>query len=166
MSIAQSLLPEFDHEMSVTRVLLAAVPNVRAEWQPHAKSRSVGRLAAHLANLPAWAVAALQQDELDLAAPGVAAQPPFASMAATIERFDALVKTSRRALVETPDAALLAPWTLKQGGQTVFTMPRGGVLRTWVLSHMIHHRGQLSVYLRLLDVPVPSVYGPTADSPG
>jgi uncharacterized damage-inducible protein DinB len=164
MSTVQSLLPEFDHEMSVTRTMLAAVPNARADWQPHAKSMSLGRLAAHLANLPAWAVAALQQDELDLTAPGVAAQPPFESMAATLERFDALVRTSRTALAGTPDAALLAPWTLKHGGHIVFTMPRGGVFRTWVMSHMIHHRGQLSVYLRLLDVPVPSVYGPTADT--
>lgn len=164
MSIVQALLPEFDHEMSVTRVMLAAVPDARADWQPHARSRTLGGLAAHLANLPAWVVAVLQQDALDLAEPGPAAQLPFESMAATIARFDALVVASRRALVETPDAALLAPWTLKQGGHTVFTMPRGGVFRTWVMSHMIHHRGQLSVYLRLLDVPVPSVYGPTADT--
>jgi uncharacterized damage-inducible protein DinB len=164
MSIVQSLLPEFDHEMSVTRVMLAAVPNARADWQPHAKSMTLGRLAAHLANMPAWAVATLQQDELDLSAPGVATQPPFESMTATIARFDTLVATSRRALAEMPDAGLLAPWTLKHGGHTVFTMPRGGVFRTWVMSHMIHHRGQMSVYLRLLDVPVPSVYGPTADS--
>jgi uncharacterized damage-inducible protein DinB len=164
MSIVQALLPEFDHEMSVTRVMLAAVPNGRADWQPHAKSMSLGRLAAHLANMAGWAAATLQQDELDLASPGIATQLPFESTAATLERFDALVKTSRVALAGLPDAALHAPWTLKQGGQMLFTMPRGGVFRTWVMSHMIHHRGQLSVYLRLLDVPVPAVYGPTADT--
>ena len=164
MPTVQSLLPEFDHEMATTRTMLLAVPNARADWQPHAKSMTIGRLAAHLANLPAWAIAALQQDELDLAAPGVAEQPPFESMTATIGRFDALVRAGRAALANTPDAALFAPWTLKHGGHTLFTMPRGGVFRTWVLSHMIHHRGQLSVYLRLLDVPVPAVYGPTADT--
>jgi uncharacterized damage-inducible protein DinB len=164
MPMVQSLLPEFDHEMATTRTLLAAVPEARADWQPHAKSMSLGRLAAHLANMPAWAIATLQQDELDLSAPGVATQPPFESIAATLTRFDTLVRSGRAALAETPDAALLAPWTLKHGGHTLFTMPRGGVFRTWVMSHMIHHRGQLSVYLRLLDVPVPAVYGPTADT--
>lgn len=164
MPIVQALLPEFDHEMSTTRTLLAVVPNAQAAWQPHAKSMSLGRLAAHLANMPAWAIAVLQQNELDLSAPGIATQPPFESMAATLERYDALVRTSRAALADTLDAALLAPWTLKHDGHTLFTMPRGGVFRTWVMSHMIHHRGQLSVYLRLLDVPVPAVYGPSADT--
>jgi uncharacterized damage-inducible protein DinB len=163
-SIAQSLLPEFDHEMSTTRTLLAAVPDAYAAWQPHAKSMSLGRLAAHIGNMPNWVLLTLQHDELDVGIAGATGQRPFESSAATLERFDALVRSSRAALAETPDPLMLAPWTLKSGGHPLFSMPRNGILRAWVLNHMIHHRGQLSVYLRLLDVPLPSIYGPTADS--
>jgi uncharacterized damage-inducible protein DinB len=163
-SIAQSLLPEFDHEMATTRTLLAAVPETRASWQPHAKSMSLGRLAAHIGNMPNWVLITLQQDELDVAVPDATGQRAFESTAATLERFDALLRSGRAVLADTPDAVMHTLWTLKSAGHTIFSMPRGAVLRAWVMNHMIHHRGQLSVYLRLLDVPVPSVYGPTADS--
>lgn len=164
MSLAQSLLPEFDHEMATTRTLLAVVPDAHAGWKPHAKSMSLGELAEHLANMPNWALSVLKQDELDLDAPGDSTESTFSSIAATLQRYDGLVSRSRSALAETPDAVFATPWTLRSGGHTIFSMPRRGVFRSFVMSHMIHHRGQLSVYLRLLGVPVPSVYGPTADS--
>jgi uncharacterized damage-inducible protein DinB len=126
---------------------------------------SLGRLATHLSTLPQWGVITLREEEFDLSPPGGAApQPHFESVAATLERFDALVKASRSALAAASDAELLAPWTLKHAGQTIFSMPRAAVFRSFVMNHMIHHRGQLTVYLRLLDVPVPASYGPTADS--
>jgi len=165
MSIAQSLLPEFDHEMSTTRTLLAAVPESRADWQPHAKSMSLGRLAMHLSNLANWGVITLKQEEFDLSPPGGAPpQAGFESVAAMLERFDGFVKSSRAALAGASDVELMVPWSLKRAGQTIFSMPRAAVFRSLVMNHMIHHRGQLSVYLRLLDVPVPPSYGPTADS--
>jgi uncharacterized damage-inducible protein DinB len=164
MAMAQWLLPEFDHEMATTRTLLSAAPGAHAGWQPHPKSMTLGRLAAHLANMPNWALITLQQDEFDVGVSGASGQTPFESMAVTLARFDALVKSARAVLAETPDAVLLAPWTLRNSGHLIFSMPRAAVYRAWVMNHMIHHRGQLSVYLRLLDVPVPSVYGPTADT--
>ena len=165
MSIAQTLLPEFDHEMATTRTMLAAVPNDRAQWQPHGKSMSIARLAMHITSMPNWGLITLQQDEFDLNPPD-GSRPPvqFESTAATIERFDSLVKKSRAVLAATSDAEMMAPWTLKNAGHTVFIMPKAAVFRSFVMNHMIHHRGQLSVYLRLLDVPVPPAYGPTADS--
>jgi uncharacterized damage-inducible protein DinB len=164
MSIAQSLLPEFDHEMAMTRTLLACVPEARADWKPHVKSMSLGALAIHLARLPNWGIMTLQQTGLDLD-PG-STPPQFESLEATLARFDALVSNARGLLAASPDAALLVPWTLKRAGHTLFSMPRIAVLRSFMLNHMIHHRGQLSVYLRLLDVPLPAMYGPTADTTG
>jgi hypothetical protein len=155
MSITQSLLPEFDHETATTRRLLVCVPEARADWKPHAKSMSLGALAMHLARVPNWGVIALQQTGLDFD-PGA---PPsaFESLAATLAKFDDLVRTARGLLVETPDVALHVPWTLKRAGHTVFSMPRIAVFRSFMM--------QLSVYLRLLDVPLPAIYGPTADTP-
>jgi len=164
MSIAQLLLPEFDHEMATTRTMLAVVPEARADWKPHPRSMSLGKLATHIGMMPNWAIIALQQDELEIDPSGGTAPQPFESLAATLDRFDALVKSSRAVLAATPDAAMFVPWTLKSSGQTILSMPRVAAFRSWVMNHMIHHRGQLSVYLRLLDVPVPPVYGPTADT--
>jgi uncharacterized damage-inducible protein DinB len=164
MSIAQSLLPEFDHEMATTRTLLACVPPAHGGWKPHARSMSLGELTAHLANLPSWGLMTLQQFELDMSAPE-STPPQFESLAATLARFDLLVANNRNLLIASPDAVLLVPWTLKRAGHALFSMPRIGAFRLFVLNHMVHHRGQWSVYLRLLDVPVPPVYGPTADTP-
>jgi uncharacterized damage-inducible protein DinB len=164
MSIAQSLLPEFDHEMTTTRTMLAVVPGAYADWKPHAKSMSLGSLAAHISTMPHLAILTLQQEEIEMNPPGGSVPQPFESLAATLDRFDRLVKSSRAVLAATPDVAMFVPWTLKSSGQTIFSMPRIAVLRSWVMNHMIHHRGQLSVYLRLLNVPVPSVYGTTADT--
>ena len=163
MPLAQSLLPEFDHEMATTRTLLTCVPEAHADWKPHARSMSLGQLSSHLANVAYWGVITLQQHEFDLGISPLS--PAFESLGATLALFDARVATTRGLLVEAPDVALLVPWTLKKAGHTLFSMPRIAVFRSFVMNHMIHHRGQLSVYLRLQDVPLPAMYGPTADNP-
>ena len=163
MPLVDALLPEFDHEMTTTRKVLERVPEEKFEWKPHAKSFSVGELATHVANLPTWGTETLTKSEIDLA--GGQRVAAFASKAELMAAFDRNVAATRSALTGKTDAELLAIWSLKQGGKTIFSMPKTGVLRSFVLSHVIHHRGQLSVYLRLLDVPVPSIYGPSADEP-
>jgi uncharacterized damage-inducible protein DinB len=163
MPLVDALLPEFDHEMSTTRKVLERVPEDRFSWQPHAKSFSIGTLAAHLANLPNWGTETLTKAEIDLT--GGQAPSAFASKTELMTAFDRNTAAMRAALVGKTDAELLAMWSLKHAGKTMFSMPKTAVLRSFVLSHVIHHRGQLSVYLRLLDVPVPSIYGPSADEP-
>ncbi|HEX6465127.1 MAG TPA: DinB family protein [Vicinamibacterales bacterium] len=165
MSIKDSLLPEFDHEMGSTRRLLERIPEAQFGWRPHEKSYSLGALSSHLANIPHWVDAALDAPEFDLAtAPDARTDSP-PSLSDLLQRFDASVKSARAKLADQTDASLLAPWTLKNGGHEMFTMPRLSVLRSFVLNHVIHHRGQLTVYLRLQNVPLPSLYGPTADEP-
>jgi uncharacterized damage-inducible protein DinB len=167
MSIAETLLPEFDHEMANTRRMLEVVPAADADWRPHPKSYSLGDLAAHIARLPLWARFTLEQPELDLGLPANAAlaRSRFTSTPELLEQFDRNVRETRAALAAASDADMGTVWALKNAGTTIFSMPRAAVLRGFVLSHMIHHRGQLTVYLRLRDVPLPSLYGPTADSP-
>jgi uncharacterized damage-inducible protein DinB len=166
MPIAQTLLPEFDHEMANTRRMLELVPAADAAWKPHPKSYALGDLASHIATLPMWGRLALELPELDLGSPANAgiARVPFTSTPELLERLDRNVREARAALASATDGDLGEIWTLKSGATTVFSMPRTMVLRGFVLSHMIHHRGQLSVYLRLRDVPLPSLYGPTADT--
>jgi uncharacterized damage-inducible protein DinB len=167
MSLAQTILPEFDQEMKGVRRALERVPDDRLGWKPHPKSMTLGRLASHLAELPTWAVHSLKLDSLDIAPPGQPT-PRGASLGSRQEilaLFDAKVAEARAAIAEAPDEAFGQPWSLLRGGQTIFTLPRLAVLRSAVLNHMIHHRGQLTVFLRLNDVPVPSLYGPSADEP-
>ena len=161
MAIADALVPEFDHEMTTTRKLLERVPEDKFEWKPHARSFSLGALATHLANLPTWGAETLNKSEIDIGG----GQPPSApsSKAELLANFDRNVAATRAALTGKTDAELMAVWSLKRGGHTVFTMPKTVVWRSFVLNHLVHHRGQLSVYLRLLDIPVPSIYGPSAD---
>lgn len=164
MPLVDALLPEFDREMTTTRKILERVPEDRFDWKPHARSFSVGALATHLANLPTWGTETLTKSEIDLPA----VQPPpgaLPSKAELIAAFDRNVATARAAMTGRTDGELLAIWSLKRGGKTLFSMPKTAVLRSFVLSHMIHHRAQLGVYLRLLDVAVPATYGPTADEP-
>ena len=163
MTIVDALLPEFDREMTTTRKVLERVPEDKFAWKPHAKSCSLGALATHVTTLPTWGRETLEKSEIDIAG----GRPPAAprSRAELLATFDTHVAATRSALVGRSDAELLATWTLKRGGKTIFSMPKATVLRSFVLSHLIHHRGQLSVYLRLLDVPVPSIYGPSADEP-
>ena len=161
MPIVDALLPEFDREMTTTRTVLERVPEDRLDWKPHAKSFSLGALATHVANLPAWGPDALTGTRYDLAT----SQPPVApsSITALLTTFDDNVAATRSALVGKTDEELLVMWTLASDDKAIFSAPRTHVLRSFVLNHLIHHRGQLSVYLRLLDVPVPSIYGPSAD---
>jgi uncharacterized damage-inducible protein DinB len=164
MAITDVLLPEFDHEMGTTRRLLERVPDADLTWKPHEKSFSLGQLAAHVANLPTWVGVTCDLTVFDLASLGDDARPKEpASTADLLQRFDENVRTARRKLCDQTDSMMMSMWTLKQAGQEFFTMPKAAVLRSFVMNHTIHHRGQLSVYLRLRDVPVPSIYGPTAD---
>jgi len=168
MSIAASLLPEFDHEMASTRKVLERLPADKADWKPHAKSFALGALAQHVAELTGWATMAVRTSEFDMNPPGGAGYtaPAFTTKEALLAAFDRSAAEARAAIAGASDADLMAGWSLKNAGQTIFTIPRVGVVRTWVLNHVIHHRGQLSVYLRLLDVPVPAIYGPSADEQG
>ena len=164
MAIKDSLLPEFDHEMGSTRRLLERVPDAELKWTPHPKSFNLGALAGHVANIPHWAKVALESAFFDAAAAGAEARPKEpASVVEVLERFDANVAEARASIAAQTDAALMGTWTLRQGEHEVFTLPKAAVLRSFVLNHMIHHRGQLTVYLRMRNVPLPSIYGPTAD---
>jgi uncharacterized damage-inducible protein DinB len=161
MAIVDALMPEFDHEMSVTRKLLERVPEERFGWKPHEKSYTLGQLAQHVATLPMWGSITINQAELDL---GSGQQlPAVTDRAGLLALFDGHVAGARAALTGKSDAELMAPWTLKNSGKTLFSMPKAAVWRSFVMSHLIHHRAQLGVYLRMHDVPLPSVYGPSAD---
>ena len=164
MALADALLPEFDREISITRRLLERVPDDRLSWKPHPKSMSLGGLATHLSNLPWWGEMTLTQSEFDTAAIG--RQADATSRAQILKTFDRNAAATRAALSGKSDAEFMAPWALKNGSQTIFSMPKAVVWRSFVLSHLVHHRGQMSVYLRLLDLPVPSIYGPSADEGG
>lgn len=164
MAIVDALLPEYDHEMATTRRLLDRVPEAQFTWKPHDKSMTLGQLSGHLANLPYWCTATLNGSSLDLATLGDEAKPKAPLSRDVLMRdFDARVAAARDRLARSTDSELLAPWTLKSGDQEFFTMPRISAIRSFVLNHSIHHRGQLSVYLRLNNIPVPPIYGPTAD---
>ncbi len=166
MTIAETMLPEFDHEMKVTRTVLERVPEEQRDWKPHAKSMTLGALAVHVATIGDWAQATVKTTELDLAGPEAAAYrpAPFTTTKALLDVFDEGVRKAREVIAAASDADLAVVWSLKHGAHTILAMPRTAVLRSFVMNHLIHHRGQLTVYLRLRDVPLPSVYGPSADS--
>ncbi len=169
MQISDMVLPEFDHETAVTRLLIERAPESRLSWAPHPRSRTLGDLCLHLAELPLWGVTVMQQTAYDLSPPDALEarpQPRPEPQGAALQRFDEHVGQARAAITGATDADFLARWTLQQAGRTLFTMPRVSVFRSLVLGHLIHHRGQLSVYLRLCDVQLPVIYGPTADTPG
>lgn len=164
MSIAELLLPEYDREMATTRRLLERVPMHRASWKPHEKSMTLGRLASHLADIPEWAVKGCILDEIDVAPQGGPPQRPiYGSVEELLAVFDRNVTDGRAAIADMTDEAFARPWVAKAGGVVRLTLPKADVMRTWVLGHTIHHRGQLTVYLRLNDVPLPGIYGPSAD---
>jgi uncharacterized damage-inducible protein DinB len=166
MPLSEALLPEFDHEMANTRKTLERVPDDKFSWKPHEKSGTMGWLATHVANIPSWVTFTLSQDSLDLAPPGggsVGPAPAANSQKELLEAFDKNVTAARAALAGATDAQLAKPWSLLKGGKTILTMPKIAVLRGFVMNHSIHHRAQLGVYLRLNDVPVPAIYGPSAD---
>jgi len=168
MPINQMMLPEFDHEMANTRKTLERVPDDKFDWKPHEKSMTLGGLATHLSNIPSWTRNTFEADELDLAPQGQEAPrlEQAKSTAELLETFDKNVALARTALEGARDEQFFANWSLLHGGKTIFTLPRAAVMRGFVMNHLIHHRAQLGVYLRLLDVPVPSIYGPSADEGG
>lgn len=159
MSAVQSPLPEFDQEMATTRRLLERVPTDKGAWKPHAKSFSLGHLAQLVARMPGWVTNTIRHSKLDLSEfPGYSLE----STETLLAEFDRNVAEARAALAAATDADYMANWSMTRGEHELFTAPRAAVLRSH-LNHLIHHRGQLSVYLRLVDVPLPSIYGPTAD---
>jgi len=168
MSISDALLPEFDHEMANTRKTLERVPLDKSDWKPHEKSMAMGPLAIHLAEMPGWVAETINKDSLDLAPPDAPPyeRPQVNSQADLLAMFDKNVAAARDALAGVSDEHLFQPWTLLSGGQTILTLPRIGVIRGFVISHSIHHRAQLGVYLRLNDIAVPAIYGPSADEEG
>lgn len=159
MTVAQELLAEFDGEMPSTRKLLERVPSDRGSWKPHPKSFSLGHLAQLVARMPSWLVPMLRDDKLDI---GAGAGYTLEKTEALIAEFDRGVHDGHEALESASDRDLDVPWSLTHGSHVLFTMPRRIVVRQH-LNHIVHHRGQLTVYLRLNDVPLPSIYGPTAD---
>jgi uncharacterized damage-inducible protein DinB len=165
MAVRDSLLPEFDHEMAVTRRVLERLPESAWAWRPHEKSFDLGGLAAHVARIPRWGRSILDGDSYDLDRETTSPNGPAApvTLASVLETFDRHVGDLRRQLLDRSDAELMAPWALKRGTHLVMSMPRLTALRSFVLHHLIHHRGQLTVYLRLQDVPIPPLYGSTAD---
>lgn len=164
MAIKDALLPEFDHEMATTRTLLEIVPEQHRDWLPHSKSYTLGQLAGHIANLPAWLSATMDATELDLNSAAAWTPPSYSTTQANVAYFDSMVTRGRDSLSRAADADFMVGWTLRTGDVKQFTLPRIAVVRSFVLNHIIHHRGQLSVYLRLRDVPLPNIYGPTADT--
>ncbi len=164
MAIKDALLPEYDHEMGSTRRLLERVPEADFSWKPHERSYTLGQLAGHLANIPNWIPYTCDYAIFDVTSIGDAARPKDpVSVAELLATFDANVKKGRNKIDEQTDASLMGMWTFKQAEHEIFTMPKVSVLRSFIMNHTIHHRGQLTVYLRLRNVPLPAIYGPSAD---
>jgi uncharacterized damage-inducible protein DinB len=165
MSYAETLLSEFHQEMPNTRKVLERIPDHKLDWKPHPKSNTIGWNANHVADILNWLVLALTKPSLDVAPPGGPKYefPALTNRKAILDLFDRNVAAARKAITEAKDEDMGEPWTLSQAGQVFFTMPRSAVVRGTVLNHLIHHRAHLCVYLRLNDVPVPWMYGPSGD---
>lgn len=165
MTIGQGLWAELQQEAANTRKLLALVPFEQKDFKPHEKSMSLLELAAHVAEISGWWKECLVNDELDFAKEQ-GPRKTYASTQELVDWHDQLVANAEKILNSTPDEEFFKPWTMRQGETIFFTLPKMVVTRTWCLNHLYHHRGQLSVYLRLLNVPIPGMYGPSADYPG
>jgi uncharacterized damage-inducible protein DinB len=165
MSLRESLLGEFDNEMKNTRKTLERIPEEKFSWKPHPKSMELGRLSTHIAELAGWIPETFRTDSFDINPPGGQMRQPrkVTSRQELLDLFDTNVAAGRAALAGAKDEQFDQSWSLLRTGQPIFTLPRAAVLRTLVLNHMIHHRAQLGVYLRMNDVPVPAIYGPSAD---
>ena len=161
MPFSQSLLPEFDEEMKNTRKLLQCIPDGKFDYQPHTKSMTLGQLATHVALLPSWAMTTLEQEVLDI--PADYKPELFTSRAEVLEKFDKGVASARDRIAAASDQDWQKIWTFKFAGKEFFSMPRSVVMRSVIMNHLIHHRAQLGVYLRLNDVAIPGMYGPSAD---
>lgn len=168
MRIGQAMIPEFDMETAGTRKVLERIPSDKLDWRIHEKSNTIGWVANHLAEIPHWVHMAINTDSLDVEP--VEGEPYRSPTDSTIEailaRFDRNVAQARTLLESVEDGVLHSPWKLLKQGEELMTMPRLAVVRTWVLNHSIHHRGHLCVYLRVNDIPVPGLYGPSADDQG
>jgi uncharacterized damage-inducible protein DinB len=165
MAMRDLLLPEYDQEMAKTRRLLERIPEDRLDWTPHPKSFTLQALLSHVVNIPTWIPMTLEQEVLDMAPEGQEPwkTPQQGNREAWLNAFDANVAKGRASLAALEDASLGRTWALKAGTKELFSAPKGAVLRGFVFNHLIHHRAQLGLYLRLLDVPVPGIYGPSAD---
>jgi uncharacterized damage-inducible protein DinB len=165
MALRDALLPEFEYEMATTRKTLERVPEDKTNWKPHDTSMSMGRLAGHIAEMAGFVASTFQGDSFDFAPPGAPPVQPtvMSSRKQLLDLFDKNVAAAKAAISKASDEDLYKTWTLLNGGKTFFAMPRIQVLRSMILNHVIHHRGQLSVYLRMNQVPVPSIYGPSGD---
>lgn len=165
MSYAQQVLPEFDHEMASTRKVLLATPDEKLDWKAHPRTHTIGWNANHLAELPGWAVSVFTQSSYDFApANGPRYESPkLAKVSEIVSLFDQNVAAARKAIEGAKDEYMGEMWSLLAGGNVIFTMPRASVIRSFVLNHMIHHRAILCTYLRLNDLPVPGMYGPSGD---
>lgn len=164
-SLKQIAFGDMDRELIVTRRVLERLPADRFDWKPHPKSMSLGQLALHVATLPQWITDTLNNDGLDMANPPKVRRGEPRDQADLLDEFDRHAATARAALARIDDSAFSAPWTLRQGDQVLFTNSRAMILRLWCVNHMVHHRAQLCVLLRLLDLPVPTVYFNSADEP-
>jgi uncharacterized damage-inducible protein DinB len=163
MSLNQQLLAELKEEAAATRRLLTLVPFEKADFKPHEKSMTLKRLSVHVAEISGWWKECLIHDELDFSK-GDFTPKEYASTADILALHDDLVAKAEKILTETPESEFQKPWTMRNGEQIYFTMPKEKVVRTWCMNHLYHHRGQLTVYLRLLNVPLPGTYGPSADN--
>ena len=162
-SAAGILYNDLDDELAATRKTLERFPDGKGDWRPHEKSRTIGELAAHVAQLPGLGLMILQTDELD-----AATRPPLPqvnSAAEVLALFESVAGRLRQAVAAADFAALERPWTLRRGDKVFLSRPKRALMRTMLINHLIHHRAQLGVYYRLLGVPVPGIYGPTADEP-
>lgn len=168
MPMIDAFLAELDHEAATTRRLLERVPEDKLTWKPHEKSMTLSRLAGHVAEMPGWARTILADDVFEADKAGERGYRPHQpeTVAELLQVHDESLAAFRAAAQGVSDETLRGSWRMVKGGQTLLEMPRTVAVRSFIISHIIHHRGQLSVYLRLLDVPLPSIYGPTADDPG
>lgn len=162
-TIAQTALADLDHELANTRMMLERYPDGKNDYTPHAKSWPMIRLAAHVATLCELGCLALTTDELDFASGTMPKPANPTDRASLLAAFDAVTGTVKRLIDEATDAAMREPWTLRSGSHVIFTMPRISVLRSFLINHLVHHRAQLTIYYRMCGVPVPGLYGPSAD---
>jgi uncharacterized damage-inducible protein DinB len=163
ISLRTSLLSEYDDEIAITRRLLDRLNDAAFAWKPHDRSMSLGDLATHLANIPHWGSSILSRDAYDLERDHSASTADLGSRAAVLATFNRHAAEARQELVGRSDAELIAPWSLLRDGELVMSLPRATAVRRFLLNHLVHHRGQLTVYLRMQNVPLPPLYGPTAD---
>ncbi len=165
MGLVKGLLAEFDHEMKGTRRTLERVPDDKLSWKPHPKSFTFSMLASHLAQIPGWLAPTIEEESLNVSPPGKEPYkvPSLGSREEILKSFDDNVAKGRAALEKAQEDQMFVKWSLLAGDRTVFTIPRVAVVRGFILSHTIHHRAQLGLYLRMNDIPVPALYGPSND---